>query len=322
MNNLVSDYLLSPNRIENQQLQQQQFVSDLPSKSFYSNESSLVLLKEYFLHNNTVYISKHPRYFPYPEHTHDFLEINYVYSGTSVQYINGERKELKQGEILLLDRGSSHALETHQENDILINLIFPDDRMDLDWLLNLGSQDNILFNFLSDQVIQQAKKEYLIFHCGENQHVQAILMQILNKYFTDATFSNEFISLYLPILFTELIGNCQYDFYQETSTHVNQQIIIDTLNLIKSNYAEITLEQVAKHLGYNKNYLSNLIKKSTGKTFTELVKQERMKQAKFLLIKTKLSISEIIETIGLKNRSHFYKQFKESFGTLPSEFRA
>lgn len=134
-------------------------------------------------------------------------------------------------------------------------------------------------------------------------------------------FANEIISLYIPILFTELIGNCTYDFYEEKKDKTNHQVVIDTLKLIERDYAKLSLESAAQELGYNKNYLSNIIKKKTNETFSELLTKQRMKQAKFLIEGSTLPISSIVELVGLKNRSHFYKQFKDAYGVLPNAFR-
>ncbi|MDT2758703.1 AraC family transcriptional regulator [Enterococcus xiangfangensis] len=321
MHKIVEDYLHHHNQVEKAQLNKKKFIMDIPTKSFQTSENNIVLLKEYFLKNNSIYISKHPRFAPYPEHSHHFLELNYVYSGKSVQYINGNCEVIQQGEILLLDRGSSHSLSEHGENDILINIIFPNDKVDIDWLSSLNEKNSVLFNFLAQTIATRSRKEYLIFRCSENQHVQMILDQIIDKHFSEPVFANEIISLYIPILFTELIGNCQYDFYQEKKDKTNHQVIIDTLKLIESDYAILSLESAAKKLGYNKNYLSNIVKKKTNQTFSELLAKQRMKQAKFLIENSSLSISAIIEIIGLKNRSHFYQQFKTTYGVLPNTFR-
>ena len=111
MNKIVEDYLHHHTQVEEAQLNKKKFVMDIPSTSFQTTKEDMVLLKDYFLKNNYIYISKHPRFAPYPKHSHHFLELNYVYSGKSVQYINNKREVINQGEILLLDRGSSHSLE-------------------------------------------------------------------------------------------------------------------------------------------------------------------------------------------------------------------
>lgn len=321
MNKIVEDYLHHHTQVEEAQLNKKKFVMDIPSTSFQTAKEDMVLLKDYFLKNNYIYISKHPRFAPYPKHSHHFLELNYVYSGKSVQYINNKREVINQGEILLLDRGSSHSLEVHGEQDILIDIIFPNDKVDINWLSNLNVKNSVLFNFLAQTMATRSRKEYLIFRCSENEHVQMILDQMINKYFTEPVFANEIISLYIPILFTELIGNCTYDFYEEKKDKTNHQVVIDTLKLIEKDYATLSLENEAKQLGYNKNYLSNIIKQKTNKNFSTLLTEQRMKQAKFLIESSSLSIGSIIELVGLKNRTNFYKKFEAIYSKTPSAFR-
>ncbi len=321
MHKIVEEYLHHHSQIEEEQLRKKKFIMDIPTVSFQTVENTIVLLKEYFLKNNFIYISKHPRFSAYPLHSHHFLELNYVYSGKSIQFINNRREVIDQGEILLLDRGSSHSLSEHGENDILINIIFPNDKVDIEWLSSLNEKNSVLFNFLAQTMASRFRKEYLIFHCSNNQHVQLILDQMIDKYFTEPVFANEIIRLYIPILFTVLIGNCPYDFYEEKKETANHQIVIDTLKLIETEFKTLNLDMAANKLGYNKNYLSNIIKKKTNATFSELLTNQRMKQAKFLIENSTLSISSIIDRVGLKNHTYFYKQFKKSYGALPSTFR-
>lgn len=323
MDTLVEEYLHAHSQIENRQKKLNQFVIDIPRSSFQTANNELVLLNEYFLKNDSIYISKHPRFADYPEHQHQFLELNYVYSGTSHQVINGTPETIQQGELLLLDMGSTHSLNYHDENDILINIIFPNQKMNLEWLSSLNRRNSILFDFLAQTITERSKKQYLIFRSADNHHFQSIIRNMIEKYYTDMTFANEIITMYIPILFTELIGNCSYDYHHAgKSSQENDAIVIEILKHIEKDYKTITLEKLGKIIGYNQNYLSNLIKQKTGVTFSHLLRERRMQVAKYVIENTTLSISQAIEFVGLHNRSHFYEQFKQTFSCLPGELRA
>lgn len=43
-----------------------------------------------------IYASKHSRFSPYPVHSHCWVELNYMYSGSCIQKINGKKWNLKQ----------------------------------------------------------------------------------------------------------------------------------------------------------------------------------------------------------------------------------
>ncbi|MDR0886231.1 MAG: helix-turn-helix domain-containing protein [Clostridiales Family XIII bacterium] len=313
--------LYENNTLEAMQLARHDFVPDLPQASYETHENRMELQRDYFLRMSDVYMSKHNRYAIYPEHTHDFIELNYMLSGSSKQLINGHEETLNQGEILLLDKGSKHTIETLEKDDILINIIFTNNNLDLKWLTSLGSKNSMLFDFLAKGLAKNSRKRYLIFRSGSNQHIQDILDRMIRMYFSNQAFDRDMVFLYIPILFTELVANVNYDQHQETSAETSNQVVIDMLKLIEANHTDLTLTSAAEQLGYNKNYLSNIIKKKTGHTFTQLLAKQRMIHAKYLLETTNLSINRIIEVVGLQNKSHFYKQFREEHGVAPMDLR-
>ncbi|MGY3814222.1 hypothetical protein ACWOA6_01585 [Globicatella sulfidifaciens] len=53
---------------------------------------------------------------------------------------------------------------------------------------------------------------------------------------------------------------------------------LQVLNLIDTQYQKLTLNEAAIQLNFNKNYLSNLIKEKSGKTFTELLNKKNYKK--------------------------------------------
>jgi YesN/AraC family two-component response regulator len=78
---------------------------------------------------------------------------------------------------------------------------------------------------------------------------------------------------------------------------------------------------MAEHFNYNPDYIGKLVKKVTEKTLTELIKEQKMKQAEYLLKNTEMTVSDIVVEIGYSNISYFYRQFKEEIGITPDEYR-
>lgn len=92
--------------------------------------------------------------------------------------------------------------------------------------------------------------------------------------------------------------------------------------LIESNISDIpTVENLAKEAGLNVNKLQAGFKKLYGTTVNNFVQVKRLDAAYNLLTKTDLSISEIVDAIGLSSKSYFSKIFKEKHSISPSEFR-
>lgn len=91
---------------------------------------------------------------------------------------------------------------------------------------------------------------------------------------------------------------------------------------IRDNCAHITLKEVADHFAYHPNYISFYLKKELGKGFSQLVLEQRMDNAKRILMYSSLSIEETAEMVGYSNPSNFYKAFKEYFQMTPRQFTA
>ena len=79
--------------------------------------------------------------------------------------------------------------------------------------------------------------------------------------------------------------------------------------------------ELAEMMGYDVYWLSREIKKRTGKTYKELLLSKRMQQASYLLTKSSLPVTDIIELVGYDNSSYFYRKFKEKYGLSPKEYR-
>ena len=83
----------------------------------------------------------------------------------------------------------------------------------------------------------------------------------------------------------------------------------------------ITLRNAANAFSYTPNYLGLMFREETGISFTDYVIQARLTKAQELLRDTNLKIYEVADRVGYRNLNYFSKQFKDSFGLSPLEFR-
>lgn len=94
------------------------------------------------------------------------------------------------------------------------------------------------------------------------------------------------------------------------------------LSMIETYYSQgITLEELAERLCVTDEYLSTLIKKETGMSFTETVRKMRIERIKELLLHSGLKLNQIAEMVGYADPKYMSKVFKEEVGMLPAEFR-
>ena len=85
---------------------------------------------------------------------------------------------------------------------------------------------------------------------------------------------------------------------------------------------ELSRKEVADIVYLNPDYLSKLLKKETGLSFSEYVMDCRISLAKMLLKATEKSIQEIAGMTGFNSASYFSKIFKQETGVTPAAFRS
>lgn len=280
-----------------------------------------VMSKKLFFKKGNIHISKHNRYARMVQHSHEFVEINYMYSGRCKQIINEEEIILEEGDICLLDKDIKHEISVLGENDILINILLKSETINTEILKNMAINRSILTEFLL-YASQDGNfhSQFLLFRIRKNKKIQDIIKNILLEYYSDSIYSMQIIQLTLPILFIELSINYNEDLY--CYREEGNKLIIEALKIIEEKYKTMTLGDLAYQLGFNKNYLGNLLKKETGQTFSKLVLKQRLLNAYQLVINTNFSMEEIANKVGLKSTSYFFRIFKEQFKENPGELRA
>jgi AraC-like DNA-binding protein len=82
-----------------------------------------------------------------------------------------------------------------------------------------------------------------------------------------------------------------------------------------------TIAIYAEEAGISENYLSRLVKQSTGRSVGAWIDIVRIQRAKRLLSSTDLSIIDIAASVGVEDQSYFSRLFKKETGITPSAFR-
>ncbi|MCP4438048.1 MAG: AraC family transcriptional regulator [Aureispira sp.] len=82
-----------------------------------------------------------------------------------------------------------------------------------------------------------------------------------------------------------------------------------------------SIELLADKLSVSQRYLSDTLKKETGKTTTEHLQLYLIDEAKNILLKPNKSISEVAYELGFEYPQYFSRLFKKKEGLSPSEYR-
>lgn len=83
-----------------------------------------------------------------------------------------------------------------------------------------------------------------------------------------------------------------------------------------------TLAEVARAVGMNASYFSDVFRRTSGETFSGWLAARRIERAKSLLESTRLRVGEIAFACGFRSISQFNRRFKQLVGKSPGEARA
>ena len=104
----------------------------------------------------------------------------------------------------------------------------------------------------------------------------------------------------------------------------DSEILCDrAIAMINEQYQNegLSLTNVSSELAVSPNYLSTLIKKTTGKNFVTLLTERRMRAAYDMLICSTMKILEITEKCGYTDQHYFSYCFKKFYGESPAKVR-
>lgn len=98
--------------------------------------------------------------------------------------------------------------------------------------------------------------------------------------------------------------------------------LLEVFEFIELNYHQnIKLKEVAKAVGYSSAYLTDLVRKLSGKTVNNWIIERRITEASTLLLETNYSVEDIAFNVGYQNINHFYCQFRNHYQNTPAAWR-
>lgn len=107
-----------------------------------------------------------------------------------------------------------------------------------------------------------------------------------------------------------------------SEANLAHSLVSDVIRYIEDNYQKpISLCDVAAAMDRSPAYLTDRVRRETGKTVLAWIFEYRMSHARQLLLHTDYSVSKIAEQVGYFDRRHFSRQFLRSHGMPPKQWR-
>lgn len=279
-------------------------------------------MKDEFFYTDTksgIALMKHNCYSPVFEHFHTFFEAFYVYEGTCTHEVNGKKTFMRMGDFCMIPPGVSHSLSV-QDQSIIIVMLMSSDVIENVFRNPVFHRDTMLSRFFVENLRYASQGTYLTCHTGNDKDIRDLLIQMMleseNRY---AEFDTVLTAMF-SIFFGKLIRHYDRTF-ELSSASAKEKQALEFIIYIQDNHRKVTLSDVARHFHISDEYASRQIKSTTGKTFTEIVLESRMKHAVTLLESSNMGISEISYEVGYENVENFIKSFRKKYGLTPSQYR-
>lgn len=94
------------------------------------------------------------------------------------------------------------------------------------------------------------------------------------------------------------------------------------IRYVQDHYAdEISLEDIAQAIRYNKNYMCNVFKKDAGRTINEYLTDVRIAHAEEMLTFSHYTLNQVAANTGFNSISHFNRTFKKKVGVPPGLYK-
>ena len=265
-------------------------------------------------------IRTHTRFIPFPQHRHNFIEVLYMCEGHTFHKIDGITEiELKAGELLFLNQLSYQEIAEAGEHDIGINFLIQPQFFDQ--VLPMLEKGNELAEF----VLQGLRKKgdgpnYLHYRVAEVTPIQNLIENLVWNLLNRPVNHRQMNQMTMAILFMQLSNHTdKLALYHSDADQ--DAFAFKVMKYVEEEYKTATLEELAEEMNVAISTMSKIVKKSTGVTFKELLKQQRLLRATNLLEHTKLPITDIIEMVGYDNTSYFHRIFKEAYQMSPKQYR-
>ncbi len=251
-------------------------------------------------------------------HRQNFFFFNFAYQGdySAFSYISNHKIIIKEGECYIGQPYAGYAINDKSEDEKIIIGVLIQKEAFFQTFFNVLSKDKQLFEFFLQPQMDAFSQEYIRLHFENIPYIKQLLELMIIEYAHIKEDTQDVLKPLTLALLMQVARNYKKIAMQESSHSITDTFI----QYIEENFSNCTLQSMADHFHYHPNYISNLLSKETGKTFSQILLEQRMNRALSLLNGTDLSIEQIASFLGYANQSNFYKAFKVYYHMTPREY--
>ena len=254
-----------------------------------------------------------------PYHFQDFFFIDYAYQGSYDALSADERNQVtvREGDCYVGQPHSGYALRGNEPDGIvMVGVHIKREAFFREYLPALSANPEMLRFFLQPRA--DSFSEELVHVSLADVPLARELFEMMAVEYAAKNPDTQSVLKPLALALLVQISRMQRAQANESAPSSTAERAV---RAIAARPESVTLAGLAAELSYHPNYLSGLLRKETGKTFSQLVLEARMERASAILRGSNLTVEEVGAMVGYAGHGNFHKAFRKYWGSTPGEHR-
>lgn len=251
-------------------------------------------------------------------HRQDYFFFNFAYKGDygALSYRFDNQITIHENECYISQPFAGYALRSHSKEEIIIIGVLIQKERFFKTFLPILSSNAALFRFFLDPNTNAFADEFIHLSFEDISTVRSLLEMMVIEYANKREDTGNILSTFTLALLMQI----SRQYHDANPVPATEKLSDQIVQYMWEHSGAVTLKDIAQHFSYHPNYISTLLHKETGKTFSEILLEKRMERAVSLLKGTTLSVEEIAAMLGYHNSSNFYRTFKDYYHCSPREY--
>ena len=289
-------------------------------ESYMAGHSAVIDSQKLLEPKQLITLRPHTRFVDFPMHRHNYVEMLYMLSGSTLHTMgDGQTVRLEAGDLLLFSRRAAHAIAKASAEDIAVNFIILPPFFNV--ALDMIGANNALGRFVIDTLCDaDSAPAYLHFRVRDVPAVQCVLESMVYSLLEPDVKDERIDQTAMGLLFMHLLEHTA-DIAAPVSAGRTHALVIEALREIETGYQTADFTALARARGVSMAYLSRIVRQATGKTCKQLLQEKRVDMAVRLLKTSGMTVTEICQAVGYSNTSYFYHLMQRQTGQSPKLLR-
>lgn len=251
-------------------------------------------------------------------HRQDFFFLNFAYSGgyTALSGDADNLIEVRENECYIGQPYSSYALRDAIDGRgcTIIGVLVKRDAF-LRSFLPVLSTSPVLFRFFVETRDNEFSYHMMRVRFDASSPVRDLLELMVCEYARPREDTQTLLRTLGFSVFLQVARAVDVEGVPSADERISDRVV----RYLTTHPEVTTLKAVAEHFSYHPNYLSGVLRAECGRTFSQILLEQRMERAQTLLSVDDLRVDEVAAMLGYHGTSNFYKAYRAYFGHAPRQ---